>query len=559
MKETWRGRAKTKVPLLFLFGIATAFRLAWMWTQVAAIENEGAEYCRLAENLINGKSYLGVVANEGLQLNFPPLYPLLIGLLSFPLRDFEAAGRVVSLLAGVGLVWAVYLVCRSIYGPRVAFIGASVVATHPVLVGFSASVYSEGPYITLMVFAIYWALRTAKHRSISAGSIAGALFGLAYLTRPEALFLSLVLLVPLFVLGFVWRDPRGAAASSAGLVLALMIVASPYVAFLSINAGHLRWEGKGAIIYAIGERISSGMTYLEASYGIDQDLREVGIHLKSNREVVQSGAMRIRDWDSLSRVARYFAASARRNLADLYRVVADDRAFGSPILFILALLGLFRSPWSKERTTCEAILLVLFCASLMVLLVGQGHDFRHTLLLLPILIIWAAKGIDEFGEWAKGTASALVPRYSHRLGVGCRCLIILALWGVALRNVGTVGEFVQSKWAHLKTAGLWLQRHEPGPKNILGTRTAVPYYARGDLWYLPYAQSSLALRYIEKKNPDFIVLQSPGRRPFEESWMRDGIPGTKAKLIYSGGSEREGRVMIYEWLDRSSRRPLFTR
>ena len=68
---------------------------------------------------------------------------------------------------------------------------------------------------------------------------------------------------------------------------------------------------------------------------------------------------------------------------------------------------------------------------------------------------------------------------------------------------------------------------------------------------MPYAESSLALRYVEKKNPDF--MQSPGLRPFEERWMSQGIPGTKARLIYSGGSEGEGRAMIYEWADRSSR------
>jgi 4-amino-4-deoxy-L-arabinose transferase-like glycosyltransferase len=545
-----RRRIEPAVGLLLLLGVAAVLRLVWALTQVASIENEGAEYCRLAENLVSGKGYLGVIANEGLQLNFPPLYPLLIGIFSFAFRDFELAARVVSLLAGVGLVWAVYLVCRSIYGSAVALIGAALVAMHPVLVALSASVYSEGLYIALMMFALHWALRAARDRLVRAGIIAGVLFGLAYLTRPEALFLALVLVPILLGLGFVWNDPKKGAASTAGLVLALLVVASPYIAFLSINAGHPRWEGKGAIIYAIGQRVGSGLTYSEASYGIDKDLREEGIHLKSNREVLRSGAMRIRDWESMSAVARYFATSARRNLADLSQVVIADRAFGSPMLFVLAVLGLLRAPWSRERFTCEAMLLVLFFASLVVLLVGQGHDFRHTLLLLPILIIWAAKGISEFGEWAHGTAVALAPRYSNGIGIALRCLIGLMLLGVSLSNVAAVGEFVQSKSVSLKTAGRWLERYAPGPKTILGTRTAVPYYARGDLWYLPYAESSLALRYVEKKNPDFIVLQSPGLRPFEESWMKDGIPDGKARLIYSGGSEPEGRVMIYRWADR---------
>jgi hypothetical protein len=409
-----------------------------------------------------------------------------------------------------------------------------------------------------MVFGLHWALQAAQDRRVAAGITAGVLFGLAYLIRPEALFLSVLLLVPLLALGFARREGRGAIASAAGLALALALIASPYVAFLSLNTGHLRWEGKGTIAYAIGQRVSSGMTYLEASYGIDQDLQEQGIHLKSNREVLRSGAMRITDWGEFYEVARYFGTSAQRNLGELFRIVADERPFGSPVLFILAMIGLFRTRWSQQRITAEVVVLTLFCENLIVLLVGQGNtaslSFRHTLLVLLILIIWAAKGTDELRDWATSTASALAPTSSRRFGLGCQCLVLLALWGVAFRNVGTVGDFVQSKWAYLKAAGVWLERYEPAPKKIFATRTAVPYYAKGNLWYLPYASSALALRYLDTKNPDFIVLQSPGLRPYEQSWMDDGVPEAKARLIYRGGSEGEGRVMIYEWGDRHPER-----
>ena len=113
---------------------------------------------------------------------------------------------------------------------------------------------------------------------------------------------------------------------------------------------------------------------------------------------------------------------------------------------------------------------------------------------------------------------------------------MVALCGVAAQALGGVGDFTQSGAAQLKAAGLWLKQHDPGPKRIMGTGTVVAYYARGDLWYLPYADSSLALRYVESKAPDFIVLESGNARPFIDSWMNGGIPNREGKLIYAGGT-----------------------
>jgi 4-amino-4-deoxy-L-arabinose transferase-like glycosyltransferase len=537
--------------LLALVVVAAGVRIAWALTQVGAIENEGSEYCRLAENLLSGNGYRGIVANAGVQLNFPPLYPVLIAALMLPLRNSELAARLVSLVAGTALVWGVFLTCRSLYGRRVAFAGAAIVALHPTLIALSASVYSEALYLTLLTFGLYWLLRTAESGGrIGASVAAGVFFGLAYLTRPEALVLAAPLLVLLVVRGAVVGTGRRMIVAAGSVLLVLLVLAAPYVAFLSVNAGQLRWEGKGTIICAIGQRMSSGLSYREASYGIGEDLREEGIHLRSNRDVLRSGAMRITNPASAFATARYFANSARRNVGRLYPLLSAERAFGAPILSVLVLLGLFRTPWSRGRLAREAAILVLFGSALGVLLIGQELDFRHTLVLLVILILWASKGVDELAQWVEATMGALWSGFARCRPVVVRGLIVVALCGAAAQALGGVGDFTQSGAAQLKAAGLWLKQHDPGPKRIMGTGTVVAYYARGDLWYLPYADSSLALRYVESKAPDFIVLESGNARPFIDSWMNGGIPNREGKLIYAGGTGPRDRVMIYEWLGR---------
>src|SRR6185295_8160674 len=164
----------------------------------------------------------------------------------------------------------------------------------PTLIALSASVYSEALYLTLLTFGLCWLLRTAESGGrIGASVAAGVFFGLAYLTRPEALVLAAPLLVLLVVRGAVVGTGHRMIVAAGSVLLVLLVLAAPYVAFLSVNAGQLRWEGKGTIIYAIGQRMSSGLSYREASYGIGEDLREEGIHLRSNRDVLRSGAMRI--------------------------------------------------------------------------------------------------------------------------------------------------------------------------------------------------------------------------------------------------------------------------
>ena len=80
---SWRNenRVSRRVLFIILF-VALSLRFLWMTTQKSNIGGEGAEYARLAENLIKGRGYVGIFG-QATQLIFPPLYPLTIGGLSF--------------------------------------------------------------------------------------------------------------------------------------------------------------------------------------------------------------------------------------------------------------------------------------------------------------------------------------------------------------------------------------------------------------------------------------------------------------------------------------------
>src|SRR5215469_15086750 len=254
-----------RVTLLFLAVLLLASlgirAYAWHHWRTGAIESEGAEYARIAENLRNGRGYVGI-STPGTQLVFPPLLPALIAATSLVTHnDYELAGRLVSFLLGVLLPLPVFGLAIRLFHWRTAAIAAIITAFYPLFVNLSFTVFSEGPYVTVLLSGVYLVLRAFDLQSITRWSLVGGAFGLAYLMRQEAVgpFIIAVLL------GLMAGDAtpgvklkRAAAALTVFIVLAL-----PQMLLIYRSTGKLRLEGKSTIKYAWGiralaERADSG-------------------------------------------------------------------------------------------------------------------------------------------------------------------------------------------------------------------------------------------------------------------------------------------------------------
>jgi 4-amino-4-deoxy-L-arabinose transferase-like glycosyltransferase len=125
------------------------------------IDPEGAEYARIAENILLGRGYVGI-ATEGVQLFFPPLFPplfpLLIAGISMLIGDPETAGRTLNVFFGALLVLPVYGIARRLFDGNVGLGAAALVAVHPYLVNLSTTVYCEPTYLTLLLSAVFAAM-----------------------------------------------------------------------------------------------------------------------------------------------------------------------------------------------------------------------------------------------------------------------------------------------------------------------------------------------------------------------------------------------------------------
>jgi hypothetical protein len=368
------------------------------------------------------------------------------------------------------------------------------------------------------------------------------LFGLTYLARPEGIAFAAVATIAA-ALATLRREGslRQALSSAARIVLPFVIVAAPYIAFLTATTGHFRYETKSAVNYAIGVRMQAGMSYPEAADGIGPDLADVGAEAGPGYYVTHRGQAD----PSLAARARFALRAAKVQAANLARTIMSAQ-YGSPLILALAFLGWFGRPWDRRRASLEGILVAYAATDYAALLSCYHFWERYATPFIPFVALWAAKGIDEWGAWLSSSAANLGIR-AARLSVAARTVAVgLAVAVCAAAIVHLRADAANPRFS--KQAAGWIDVHLPAAKTVMSVSNVVPFYA-GKVWIpLPYASSSRTLAYLHRKNPDLIVLDAQWTdRPYLAAWRQRGIPDPSAHLIYRAGSDPASRVDVYRW------------
>src|SRR3984893_14923925 len=534
-----------RVPLLLILLLAFTLRLLSARFLMGSIDSEGADYARIAENLLNGNGYVGI-AMPGVELTHPPLFSLLIATVSLITHQSELAGRLISVSMGTLLVLPVYFITLHLYERKVAYVAALLTACHPVLVGFASTVFSETTYMTFVLSGVYWSLRCLRLQTARVFLLAGGFFGLAYLTRQEAALYPFLTIAVLAGIALINRQQVPQIALRSCLLLStFLIFAIPFVVWLSAETGQFRWQTMSSITLPIAMSEVSGSNVDQVMFGISEELEELGVYNKSNLSVINSNEFSVRD-------IIYMAFANELN--ELHRVPGMmSQSFVSPLLVSLVALGLFGRPWQRALTISQCYLLFVILGVPCLALAGNHFvDTRHILLFLPVMIIWAANGIVLLYGWASatmqlaGSEGPIARRAGLAMGLtSAALLIIIATFGV--RKVWDLTTF-DYKSQPVKQAGRWLDALAPGAKTVIDASTTLAFHAEASYIPFPYTDSSLALKYIEKKGINFIVLReewlSPA--PYIKDWLENGVPDRRAQLIYCDKTQR-GRILIYKW------------
>lgn len=196
--------------------VGLVLRLAWWWHAHPDPVSDFEYYRRMAADLLDHH-----------QLGYPkvsasrvPAYPLFLAAAMIVSRSV-AWLSFVNVILSAALVPIVARLARALtISPAAALGAAAVVAVDPTFVLFSPVLASEHLFVVFLFLSIIEALGAGTR---SRFALAGALFGAAILTRPDALFYTPV------IVAAAWRRPRAPRLiAPVILLLAAALVVAPW-------------------------------------------------------------------------------------------------------------------------------------------------------------------------------------------------------------------------------------------------------------------------------------------------------------------------------------------
>jgi peptidoglycan/LPS O-acetylase OafA/YrhL/4-amino-4-deoxy-L-arabinose transferase-like glycosyltransferase len=226
-RRWWQRIEPTRNLALAVLGVALVLRVAVVLGQPGLLAaGDAGDYLRHGLSIAAGHGYPDTVLGApgtptGIR---PPGYPYLLGGVLAVTGDSETAGRLFGALLGTLVVLLIGLIARRVWGPRVGLLAAALAAISPPLVFATASFISEALFLPLVLGFVHLVLRArdGERPSLPLAAAAGAVCGLAALTRFIGIALLALLVVALWQRRAGWRALR---APAAGIVAALVVMA----------------------------------------------------------------------------------------------------------------------------------------------------------------------------------------------------------------------------------------------------------------------------------------------------------------------------------------------
>ena len=490
-----RGGALTRregLALLALLALAAAIRVI-SWVRTAVVFDDGPLFIYIAEAMRDGH-WLSV-----LQHSYHPLYSMTIWWGGATGLDLETVASGLSVAFGVLGVGLLYGFLRDTFEPRVAWLGAALLAIHPRAVTFTSDVQSDGLYMALFVAAMWAVWRSLVHRRLRTAVLAGLLVGLAYLTRPEGLGLALIAGLVAVRLCFrgSWELRRG-IAFGAMLGLGFVVVAFPYLIGLKEATGGWQLTQK--------KSISEMVLLLNPDAKIDR----------------QGGPGRRVPWaepvlpgPSPPRVAdpRQTVKGPMRFLAAVHITAAGIASALRYDVLLLVVLGVWAC---RGRPGMRGLFLgsifALYGAVLFALAVNADYvSRRHGLVLMLPLLGYAGIGLETLGRgilllWRRVSGRGSM-QPSQPLGAALAFILVAIFW---------IPQSVEPRRADrraMRQAAEWLGAHDPDPGVVAARRVRIAYYAGGRYVPLPQRLERGLTRYLDRTRAGYVIIDESKEGP----------------------------------------------
>ncbi len=463
-----------------------------------------------------------------------PLYPALIlgahkllspvrhfwprGAVSDAVLGWQIAGMLVTLVAGLATVAAVYTLTRSLFDAATALWAALLAAAAAELCQLSADVLSDMPHLALYLFALTCGVLGFRRQRPAWWFAAGGLSGLAFLCRPEGAEVAVAGAVTLLTArGWRWVFRiRALALVSIGALL----VASPY---MLLTGTLIRKKPLQEFVARVAHPSRSDRC------GLDDGTTQAPPTQESRHQTASMSTLRTSPTlrslhDESSGLQASCMPQILARVSDLPGPIRASLLIGeryAQCLRVTLMLPavaylLFRRRLAAPDTpvpdaasrpaphpAAAAIRQMLLTIALMHIAIVYrllfSFDYwrllsvRHVLVLGAITLPYSAAGLRLL------LAAVPAPRWRPAVILLLAVLIGPTLpWMLERRNMQDV---------YLRRAGEWIRSRQPAGARILTTRNMVAFYAHGvHVWSPPDHELARILAEVQARRPDWLVL-----------------------------------------------------
>ncbi|MBI5630320.1 MAG: glycosyltransferase family 39 protein [Elusimicrobia bacterium] len=306
---------------------------------------------------------------------------------------------------GVGMIFYLHALARSLHGERTALGAAFLAAVYPPFIYYAAKPLRETFLCFWAVFCLYWLERASRERRPFLFAAAGAAAAAAVLTKATVLPFALIL-VPA---GFLWTL-RGTGQRGLRLVAIYLAVFSAiyglwplrnWISFNRLILGNTEGGGTNFYIYQVvpqelgGTLEQTKILSLDPGYQGGRDLDDVA----RDRYFWRQGLKRVRDHP-----AAFLRLAAWRLFWDEWRLAPRDRGYDIAYRHVfwasllsdgwiipLGFLGLI---WAFLKPPGSAwVYLFLLSESLVYAMIFTM--IRYRLAMMPFFILYASVGLER--------------------------------------------------------------------------------------------------------------------------------------------------------------------
>jgi 4-amino-4-deoxy-L-arabinose transferase-like glycosyltransferase len=422
--------------------------------------------------------YAGNV-NAGLSSVYPPAYPVLIASLFSLIGNWELAGQILSILSGVFLIFPLYFLFRDAFDERVALVACFLAAVNPFLARYAVHVRSESIFLFLSALALLFFYQAIEKGLRGRFFLGGLVAGFAYLVRPEAI--GLLVIVPAVVF-FRWLSKKQSslllAAKSAGaLFLGFFLFALPYIVYLSVDTG--RW---GAVSRKAGETLGASLS-------------EPGILDEVTR---LDDAKELQSVDFVEFIRRHpllYLKKVGMDLLPAIGVFFEALHYSYVPFLLLGLFFVFREKFWQRKDFLLLGFVIFYIFGFTLIYVKR----RYSLQVVPISLAWPAVGMVWIGDYFSRSFSAMTAK---------TCVSVLALIFLAGTLPKTLSAISSDK-AYVRDSGWYLRKRNGfGELRVATFDDRVTFYAQAKRVVLYRVDESSLGRYLQEQKADYLAAES---------------------------------------------------